>query len=249
MNRMKKAALGAGILCLTLILPGCASAPGKGRGFSLQPLAIVSAASNYDINWDGEETVEDKNGDFLRRALKLQGDGSLVRVSKADELITEAEQILRDSMNRAGIFGLADRDRVLGAAAYAGMRPSRWLQMDNRAIAGGYKLCDYRDKGFISELCGETGVGSLLFVNYTFTKKMANGIAKYGNFRAMVEMSVVMVDPAGKIVYRQTFSTHSLETTAVSGGAYSQDELLELFRETIAALSLRFTEVFTGPVS
>ena len=219
---------------------------GRGRDFSpYAPMGIISVVSNEDINWRGEETIASGGtaGDFVRRALGLRRDDEKVLASNAEGLINEAEGTLRKILAEAGVFGLADKERVTSSTAYARAEADRGT---DQAAAEDYRFVRYRDRKMIAELCRETGLGSLLHVNFEFTKEMVSGIGKNGKCRANVIMTAILLSPEGKILLRKEIETFSSEKIEVSGGGYSHQELMEIFKEPIGEACYRFVWEFTG---
>jgi hypothetical protein len=209
---------------------------GKGKDIThYAPVAVVSVVSNYDINWFEEEpTTRSMVGDFVRSALNLRDDKTKVIISKADELINDADTLLRTALAGAGFGEIADKDRVIQADAYgaAGINPHQ--AGENTITAAGYRPVYYRDRSFPPNLAGEIEVKSCMFVVFNFTKKMISGIGKNGTFRAELAMGITLIDEAGKTIYSRTFNTYSFDKIAVSGGGYYHEELMELFQEAIA---------------
>jgi hypothetical protein len=224
-----------GILLFACLSMGCVSM-GKGKNIThYAPVAVVSVVSNYDINWFEEEpTARNMVGDFVRSALNFRDDNTRVIISKADELINDADTLLRTTLAGAGFGEIAEKEQVIQARAYsaAGINPHQ--QGENTITAAGYRPVYYRDKAFPPNLAGETGIKSCMFVVFDFTKKMISGIGKNGTFRAELAMGVTLIDTAGKTIYTKTFNAHSFDRIAVSGGGYYHEELLELFQEAIA---------------
>jgi hypothetical protein len=238
----------AGIAALIFLLPGCASS-GKGRDFSpYAPMGLAMVASNYDINWVGEVTYKSSGSvsDFVRRTLRLKTDTEKVRISSADDLINEADTMLREILTKAEIFRLEDKDRLLNTASYAGVKSVQPPNTPEKVFADAYRFINYRDKNFPGEIARETGIQSILYISFEFNKEMISGIGKSGKCRARVVMTATLVNPAGKIIYNKDIETHSDDKIEVKSGAYSQDELMELFKEPIGEACYRFVWTFTG---
>lgn len=237
-----------GIAALIFLLPGCASSS-KGRDFSpYAPMGLAMVASNYDINWVGEVTYNSSGSvsDFIRRSLGLKTEKDKVRISRADDLINEADTLLREILTKAEIFRLEDKDRLLNTASYAGVKSVQPPNTPEMIFADAYRFINYRNKDFPGEIARETGIQSILYITFKFSKEMISGIGKSGKCRARVIMTATLVNPAGKIIYNKDFETHSYDKIEVKDGAYSQDELMELFKEPIGEACYRFVWAFTG---
>jgi hypothetical protein len=239
----------AGITVLAFLLFGCASSAKKGKDFSAYaPMGLVSVVSNYDINWLGERTFEKQDliGSLVRTTLKIKTDDTRVRISKAGELVNEADSILRKILSEAGVFRLEDKGRIINSATYAAAVSKRTSSTPVMIAADGYKPLDYRNKNFASELFLETGVRSILYITFTFNKEMVSGFMKTGMCRARVIMDTRLITPQGKIIYRKVIETQSRDKIEVKNELYSNDELMDLFREAIGEACYRFAWEYTG---
>jgi hypothetical protein len=220
---------------------GCASF-GRQRVVDLSshlPLGIVTVVSNYNIYWT------DENPDTSDKPKKDENPEK-TRVSRADDLITDAEAILRQSFADAGITAVVPKDRITGSRAYANAkRKSKWNNK-GAAIAEGYGPIDYRDKNFAAALAEETGVKAGIYIAFDFSKVMASGVGKTGNFRAQLYMMVIIVDEKGRILYKKNRFVSSDERIRVALRAFNQNELLDLFRSNIANACYLFIQEFAA---
>jgi hypothetical protein len=233
---------------MALLLSSCASS-GKSKDFSANaPMGLVTVISNYDINWAGEKTYESAGAltDFVRKALGFERDKATVRVSNAGLLVNEADSLLRRVIGEAGVFRLEDKDRLVNSVSYAWGGNGKKAKMTGMINAESYKPVTYRDRDFAAKLATETGIQSLLYITFTFNKEMISGFSKTGKCRAKVIMSAMLISPGGKILYRKEINTHSRDKIAVADGAYSEEELMDLFREAVGEACYRFVWDFTG---
>ncbi|MCL2066064.1 MAG: hypothetical protein FWG99_01190 [Treponema sp.] len=231
-----------------LLFSACKSSPRpRGKDFSPHaPLALVTVVSNQDINWEGEKTrEEDFISGFIRNTLRLNRDASRVRISSADTMIDEADEILRKVIADARVFVLADKERITDSHAY--WTSSRNANLPSgQIVAQGYRYLNHRDRQFAAQLSEENGVRSLLYVNFTFNKKMVSGFAKTGRCRALVKMRAVVVSPQGKTVFRYEIETRSSDRIDVKSGSYDEEEFMDLLREAIGEACYRFIWKFRG---
>ena len=216
---------------LPFIAAGCASSA-KAVFAQRDPIALVSVTSNGDINWQGEESTNPNTASPLsNRALRTDED--LTLVTSADELINTAEIIIRDKFSFSQQINLAEKETVLLSRAYRNADQNRYQIYDKDVKPEAYEFIDYRDKNFPPALAAETGIQRCMFVEFDFTKVIARGMGKNGNFRANVEMKVFVLDAEGKTLYSKAVSVKSLDTIKVSYRAYSQTGIIELFESTI----------------
>lgn len=223
-------------LLLQFLLAGCASA-GKAALLSQRdPIALVSIVSNLDINWKDEDSLDPNTiSPLVNRTLRRDPD--LAVISSAAELIVSAEKIFRDTME-GSVISLADKERVLGAAAYKEAKVNRYQlareEEGKQVKPPEYRYVDYRDKNFPTAFAAGTGIERSMFVEFTFTKAMTFGAGKFGTCRADIEMTVMIINNLGKSIYKKTFSLESRDTTKVSNGVYSQTEMMILFEAGVS---------------
>jgi hypothetical protein len=235
-------------LCL---LAGCTTIRGGKDLSPYSPVSIVSVISNYDINWDGEgpslqKSLATNTGAFVKKALRGNSQETRVRISKADDLINEADLLLRGIAADAGIAAFAAKDSVIFSRAYAGARINPRQDNEDTVAAEGYRFVYFRDKAFPENLARETGAGSLMIVTFTFTKFMASGVAKNGTLRAKVDMNVQIISAAGKNVFNRSFNLTSGEKIPVSGGYYEEPAMMRLFHSAVSDVCYEFIAQFNS---
>jgi len=238
-----------------LLLSACASKPaapptGKTRNFSSNaPLGLVMVVSNNDINWLGEKTFQDQSSlisDFVRNSLGLRKDEELVKITMADDLVNEADSILRKVLAEAEVFRLADKEQML-ASVNTVMAKKKSSKMPSGMIAAqGYRYLNYKDKQLAADFAREAGVKSLLYVTFELNKEIISGFGKTGKARSRVLLDAALVNSAGKVLYHDQIETFSSETMKVTSGAYVEDELIYLVKEAVGEACYRFIWNFSG---
>ena len=226
-------------LGLILLWTGCVSYKGAVVFDQKDPIALVSVISNADINWKGEEPIDFKSAGFLFNKAPKE-DSDITYITGADELIDTAEMTFWNAMTESPLINLAEKETVLNSSAYRNASVRKNYGKNKAINATGYRFVDYRDKNFSRALAGETGIQRSMFVEFNFTKAMTSGFGKNGKGRAEVTMLVIVNNAQGKAVYRNSFSSWSSSTLKVSGGDYSQSELLALFEPVIKNLCKEF---------
>ena len=222
-----------------LAVSGCAST--KSGIFSEAPIALVSVAANYDINWKGEGTISDSAiSRMVRRT--MGADEEWVIFTRADTIIDEIEEMIRNTLETSPLVSLAPRDDVLRSRAYNEARINLVQEREQMVKPTGYRLINYRDNNFFPALARETGIERSLFITLDLTKEMHGGFGKNGNCRASVEMTVMLKDSRGKNLFNKTYHAFSRGTTKVTSGAYSQEELLDLLRSAISNACQNFLD-------
>jgi hypothetical protein len=240
--RIRFGAGGLLVFCFfAFVFFGCASMSKPSIMAGNGPIAIVSITGNRDINWEGEEeTMEKSATDLFRKAVRANRDNTLVIKSSAEELIDAADGILRQELNAAGASGPVEKDRVLNSPAYLGAEEKKEFQTSDLVKAEGYRFVDYRDKVFCPQFAAEAGAGTLLFVEFGFTKAMGNGIGKNGRCRANVVMTLIGLNAQGKVIFRRSYVGSSYNSIEVKAGVYSHSGLMGLFDETLREVCYDF---------
>ena len=225
---------------LVFFTTGCASSGKATLLANKDPIALVSVVSNEDVNWKDEEIKNPATiGPLIRR--KLNSDPDLAVITKADEIIVMAENIIRDSIAASPKINLAVKEIALNSRAYQDAKIKKYPNRDVIKPEE-YRFPDYRDKIFASALAAETGIQRSMHVEFNFTKSVYSGLFLYGTCRANVEMTVIIVDEKGKVLYRRTNTVPGGSSTRITNGIYSQSELKELFRESLSDVCYLFLE-------
>ena len=236
MKRFSAVLLIPGLICL---LSGCVSSGKATLLADREPVALVSVTSNYDINWKDEDSMDPKTpGPLVSSALKK--DPELTFITNSNELINNAERILRSVLADFDVINLAEKERVLYSRAYMDARISSYQTRQKKVAPTNYRLVDYRDKNFAAALASETGIRRGMYVEFDFTKAMRSGFSKNGKLQVCVEMLVIILDEKGRTLYRKDFSAWSSDTAEVSQATYYEADLLRLFDAVINDISYDF---------
>ncbi|GHV29177.1 hypothetical protein AGMMS4952_14490 [Spirochaetia bacterium] len=227
----------AGTVLIAGLCMGCASFR-RQKSIDLSshlPLGIITVVSNHNVYWEDEDPDASE-------LLKTTKDPEKTRTLKADTLITDAEAILRQSFFDAGLSAPASKEQVTESGAYANAKRRREWNNKKIVTADGYAPVDYRDKNFAAALAKETGVKAGIYIAFDFSKAMATGIGKTGNFRAQLYMTAIIVDETGRVLYRKNHFVSSDERIPVKLRAFNENELLDLFRSNIAEACYLFIQ-------
>ena len=230
----------AGIAGFVLLGTSCASAGREALIYDVKPIALVTVVSNVDINWrTGERANPNLVGSATRRTLRADSD--LAIISTAENLISTAERLFRDSMAASGgLIDLVDRETVFNSRAYQEAELNRRRMSREHALPAGYRLIDPRNRDFPQALAAETGIQRTMFLEFTFSKAMRSGFGRTGTGGADVDMRVVILNDEGRTLYSRTFSMGSRGTVSVSNGVYSESGLMSLFESVILDASFEF---------
>jgi hypothetical protein len=203
------------------------------------PLGVVTVLSNRNIYWEDE----DRNSSNRPRKNETP---EKTRISRADALISDAEAILQQSFVDAGITNVVPKDVIIESQAYKNAKRKLLWNNNRTVLAEDYGPINYRDKNFAVALAAETGVKAGVYFIFDFSKAMASGIGKTGTFRAQVYMRVVVVDAAGKTLYKRDRFVVSSNRIPVSARSFNEKELLDIFRSAIANACYLFIQEFAG---
>ncbi|AEF85730.1 hypothetical protein TREPR_0138 [Treponema primitia ZAS-2] len=231
----------AGAILAAVLCTGCASlGPWKDKNFSFDvPMGIVAVVSNYNIYWDDEDpTSSDRPG--------KNENPEKTKISRADVLIEDAEAILRQTFVDLGVSNIVPKEKILESQAYKNAPLLRAWKNKNTLSATGYRPINYKDKNFAAALAAETEIKAGLYISFDFSKVMASGMGKSGTFRTQVNMKVIIVDERGKIVYNKNRLVISDDKIRVALRVFNQEELLDLFRSTLANACYLFLQEFVS---
>jgi len=226
---------------LIFLWTGCQTAGKAALRTQKDPIALVSIASNWDIPWKGEDAIDPRTiSPLAQRTLRLEPDKAII--SNAEELINNAEGILRDTLTDGAKLNLADKQTVLNSQAYRNAAINRFQVNAKMVKPTDYQFIDYRDKNFPAALAAETGIQRSMFVEFSLNKVMATGAGKFGSCRADVGMTIQILDAQGKNLYKVTIALQSRDTTKVMNGLYSQNDLMNLFESAITDAGYEFLD-------
>jgi hypothetical protein len=226
---------------IILLVSACASSGKQALRSGGGPVAIVSVAVNYDINWKGQDqTIESASGKAIQRMRRVDPDWEII--TKSGPVVNELEKVIRDTLGASPLFTLASKEETVNVPSYMNARLNK-LQIDKEMIQSeGYRMVHYRDKNFPPAFAKETGINKILFITLDLTKSMRSGFGKNGTAQAEAAMTVRALDSGGKTLLHKTYELKSLDSIQVSSGSYSGTELLALFPPTVADLCYFFLE-------
>jgi hypothetical protein len=230
------------IVILICALTGCATMEGGLSNY--EPVAIVSVTSNRVINWEGEEESVNGAADQLVRDIFVPNQTkNKVTYSTADNLIEEAANIMFDTLSFSEIAAIVAPADVLETPAYFKAEINTRRNPEDYAKPMAYKFIHNADEDLAINLALEEGIKSTMYLDFTFVKRYANSILQSGSMIAKTIMKVTILYETGKKIYSKTNEYWSQNRIEVVTAAYDDDELMNLFRETLydAASDLVYT--------
>jgi hypothetical protein len=132
--------------------------------------------------------------------------------------------------------------RQMSRQAYGEAKINAYQEKAAAVQPSGYRSVYYRDKDFAASFASETGITKTMYITLNLTKTMVSGFGKSGNCQVEASMTVMIKDRNGKNLWYKVYEEKGFERLKVSGGAYSQEELLALYPPVITGVCLDFLE-------
>jgi len=235
-------------LPLCLALAGCASMSDPGALAKLSHVGVVAVTSNAAIGWVGEQ--QSSHGLFGNSLNLMSNAGNKPSsdtggmLSRADDLIADAEAALLDSLLKAGGVTLEGRGHVLSSRAYAEVRESGTTGM-LLLKPQHYKFVQATDERLARSLASELGLDGCVQASFQLEKTMKTGIGKTGVMGAEVILSATVADAAGKMVFTKGYTRISKTDVPVVAGLYDPRNLHEAFKAAMADACADFAADFS----
>ena len=221
------------LLCVLIIafLSACSSVP-KSKIFGESPIALVSIVSNDEINWKDEGPI---NPNIITRSTRraMEEDPDKAFMTKAADIMGDIESVIRATMSASPYVNFAPKETVFDSVSYEEARLNSHHEKAEMAQPDGFRFINFRDKNFMKSFYGETGLNKFMFITLDLTKNMSGGFSKFGNFRAIINMSVMLKDDRGRTLFNKKYEVYSRTQGKVSGGIYSHSEFADMLLEAI----------------
>ncbi len=241
---MKKSLLAAAVLfCSGFIFTSCLS-----NSFSMtesgSPVVLMQVVTNTHVPYYSEETRDDEYGDedgILSNAINgFLGKNNPEIQTVPDRALYIEEAFRRLMAENAGIEVL-DKQILFESPTYKNIGEGSVMSyLDVKYRLPDYKFMDDIGAKKARLICRETGAKSLVFLNFTFKKVIADGSNLKGQVAARAEMEITVYNDQGKRVIHDTSVTQSLETTELYLTKYDKDAVVEMFPALIEELINKF---------
>jgi len=162
--------------------------------------------------------------------------------SNTDALINQAEKILLQTLSSNSVQ-VKEPISILYSEAYKTASESYSKDSFSLVQARGYRRIDAKKRANAINLFEALGIRGQLYTTFTFEKGIIGvGKLKTGLLKAYTSMDVLILDENGKKVFQKKYSAHSDKSVYVVSGIYGSKDLMELFPETMQAVSKAFAE-------
>ena len=231
-------------LPLCLAIAGCASMSDPGALAKLSHVGVVSVTSNAAIGWVGERQSSSGFLNLMSNAGNGPSSGTGGMLSRADDVIADAEAALLDSLVKASGVTLEGRDGVLSSKAYADIKES-----GTHGLAllkpRQYKFVQATDERLARGLASELGLDGCVQASFQLDKTMKTGIGKNGVMGVEVILTATVADASGKIVFTKSYTRISKTDVPVVAGIYDPRNLHEAFKSAFADACTDFAADFS----
>ena len=232
------------VLPLCLLIAGCASMSDRAALARLSHVGVVAVTSNAAIGWVGEQ----KSSPSLLNLLSNSGNGPTSGtgeiLSRADDLIADADAALLASLGKAGGVILEDRDHVLGSKAYADVKESGEIGLVLLKPQQ-YKFVKVTDERLARGLASELALDGVVEASFQLDKTMKTGIGKNGVMGAEVILTTTVADASGRMVFTKSYTRISKTDVPVVAGIYDPRNLHEAFKAAFADACADFAADFS----
>lgn len=171
----------------------------------LSHVGVVSVTSNSAIGWVGEEKSSSGMFNLLSNSGTGPSSGTGGVLTRADDLIADADAALLDSLAKASGVTLEGRDNLLSSRAYSGARES-----GTHGLAllkpQQYKFVQATDEPLAASLASELGLDGCVQASFQLDKTMKTGIGKNGTMGAEVILTATVADASGKLVFTKSYT-------------------------------------------
>jgi len=206
----------------------------------LSHVGVVSVTSNSAIGWVGEEKSSSGMFNLLSNSGTGPSSGTGGVLTRADDLIADADAALLDSLAKASGVTLEGRDNLLSSRAYSGARES-----GTHGLAL-HKLVLLRlEQGQAVSLASELGLDGCVQASFQLDKTMKTGIGKNGTMGAEVILTATVADASGKLVFTKSYTRISKTDVPVVAGIFDRRNLHEAFKSAFADTCADFAADFS----
>ena len=232
------------VLPLCLAIAGCASMSDRAALAKISHVGVVAVTSNGAIGWVGEQQSSPGLFNLLSNSGNGPSSGTGGILSRADDLIADAEAALLDSLAKAGGVTLEGRDSVLSSRAYSRVEESGThglVLLKPRQ----YKFVQATDERLARSLASELGLDGCVQASFQLDKTMKTGIGKNGVMGAEVILSATVTDASGRMVFTKGYTRISKTDVPVVAGLYDPRNLHEAFKAAFAEVCGDFAADFS----
>jgi len=205
------------------------------------PMAIVSVSSNFSVPYDEEreEDYQDLDGIITKGLSTMAGKNNPEVYAAKDRADLGGERFTYLMQENAGVEFIP-KETVIESETYSKILQGLLALSETKIRATDYKSVDEFGAKKARLFMSEIGAKSLVFLDYTFNKVVADGTKLNGKLAAQVTLTVSIYNERGKLVLNDTFKAQSSDTVEIYKLGYDKDELVALFPDVIDQVINKF---------
>lgn len=247
--RISKNFLSACIAALAFFFTGCVST-NKTDISGCSPAALISITGTKLVNWktekiyDSDEDDSDNDG-ILNGLLNNTINKNSPEIATATDRLDYADESTRKILPEFAGLQILDKQTVFSSDFYKAKGRVIMNSLEYKTKATGYKDISSIGGKAARILMRETNANSLIILDFSFKKKLADGTRKDGLIAGFAAMNVKFLDRTGKIIINKIYDCNSDKKIKIQDGYYSQTELVELLKSNIDLCLTQFALEFS----
>ncbi len=247
--KVSKNFLSACIAALAFFFTGCVSTNKTGIS-GCSPAALISITGTKLVNWktekiyDSDEDDSDNDG-ILNGLLNNTINKNSPEIATATDRLDYADESTRKILPEFAGLQILDKQTVFSSDFYKAKGRVIMNSLEYKTKATGYKDISSIGGKAARILMRETNANSLIILDFSFKKKLADGTRKDGLIAGFAAMNVKFLDRTGKIIINKIYDCNSDKKIKIQDGYYSQTELVELLKSNIDLCLTQFALEFS----
>lgn len=247
--RISKNFLSVCIVSLAFFFTCCVSTNKTGIS-DCSPAALISITGTKLVNWksekiyDSDEDDTDNDG-ILNGLLNSSINKNSPEITTATDRLDYADESARKILPEFAGLQILDKQTVFSSDFYKAKGRVIMNSLEYKTKATGYKDISSIGGKAARILMRETNANSLIILDFSFKKKLADGTRKDGLIAGFAAMNVKFLDRTGKIIINKIYDCNSDKKIKIQDGYYSQTELVELLKSNIDLCLTQFALEFS----
>ena len=214
------------------------------------PAALISITGTKLVNWksekiyDSDEDDTDNDG-ILNGLLNSSINKNSPEITTATDRLDYADESARKILPEFAGLQILDKQTVFSSEFYKAKGRAIMNSLEYKTKATGYKDISSIGGKAARILMREVNANSLIILDFSFKKKLADGTRKDGLIAGFTAMNVKFLDRTGKIIINKGYECYSDKKIKIQDGYYSQTELVELLKNNIDLCLTQFALDFS----
>lgn len=198
------------------------------------PFAVVTVSGSQTVSYLEEKDDDYKDLDgILTKGINNSIGQNNPEIATAQDRLDLAAQRFETLMQENGGLEVISKDVVINSPTYSTISEGIFKYTDTRIRANDYKSIDELGSKKSRLLMSETGSKSLVYLDFTFNKIIADGSKLQGKLAAGVTLNVSVYNDKGKNIIEDTFTASSTDTVEIYHLGYDKEELLSFMPDLI----------------